>query len=302
VVSQTTVVDRLPNKHEIKHKLILDLLHGDFENEASVLREAEVLGMDLTQPRQVLVIGAGEYIFRKGRGSTEPSEEEMARRSQIVIGAVVDFFELPSDIICAYIGEGDVALLKASNRKNMERWAASDPVEPDATFNPSWANLEAVKRAASALLVYLRSVTHASLSIGIGRYHPGLRGLASSYEDAQAALKLGRRIIGANRVHCLDGLGTASFVGVSDEKTKVDLATFLLGPLEQEPDLIQTLHSFFEHDCSPSVTAAALNVHRNTLAYRLEKIASLIGLDPRKFEEAVQIRLALILRSFEQQA
>ncbi|MCY7322639.1 MAG: helix-turn-helix domain-containing protein, partial [Phormidesmis sp. CAN_BIN36] len=38
-------------------------------------------------------------------------------------------------------------------------------------------------------------------------------------------------------------------------------------------------------------------IHRNTLSYRLDKITSLTGLNPRQFDDAVQIRLALLLRS-----
>ena len=43
--------------------------------------------------------------------------------------------------------------------------------------------------------------------------------------------------------------------------------------------------------------ARALGIHRNTLSYRLDKIASLTGLDARRFDAAVQIRLALLLRA-----
>jgi carbohydrate diacid regulator len=299
VVSQTTVVDRLPNKHEIKNKLVHDLLHSDFDNESAVLREAQVLGMDLAPPRLVLLIGAGEYVFHGGRRPNGPSEAEIWQRAQVIIGGVVDFFELPSDTICAYIGDGDVAVLKASNPKNLGRWA-NGPDETDGSANPSWANLDATKRAANGLLVYLRNITRRSLSIGIGRHHPGLRGLASSYEDARAALSLGRRLVGNNRVHCLDSLGIAAFVGVRDEQTKVDLATHLLSPLDHEPDLLETVEEFFAHDCTPNATAKALCIHRNTLSYRLEKIASLSGLDPRRFEEAVQMRLALTLRALHE--
>jgi carbohydrate diacid regulator len=123
--------------------------------------------------------------------------------------------------------------------------------------------------------------------------------LTESYQDARAALSLGCRFHGQNRVHCLDQLGIAAFVGVSDERTKIDLAVYLLGPLDHEPDLMVTLLSFFEHDCCPSSTAADLTIHRNTLTYRLDKITSLTGLDPRRFDDAVQIRLALVLRSLQ---
>ncbi|HEU5088034.1 MAG TPA: helix-turn-helix domain-containing protein, partial [Roseiflexaceae bacterium] len=94
-------------------------------------------------------------------------------------------------------------------------------------------------------------------------------------------------------------LGMAAFVGISDEPTKVELATHLLSPLDPEPELLSTLQVFFAHNCCPSTAARELVIHRNTLAYRLQKIASLTGLDPRQFHDAVQIQLALLLRSFE---
>jgi len=56
------------------------------------------------------------------------------------------------------------------------------------------------------------------------------------------------------------------------------------GPLDRE------LHDLID--------AWALAIHHNTLTYRLQKIALLTGLDPRRFEEATQIYLALLLRSF----
>ena len=46
-------------------------------------------------------------------------------------------------------------------------------------------------------------------------------------------------------------------------------------------------------------TAYRLGIHRNTLNYRLDKVATLTGLDPHRFDDAVQIRLALELRSLE---
>ncbi|HEY9674790.1 MAG TPA: helix-turn-helix domain-containing protein, partial [Waterburya sp.] len=99
--------------------------------------------------------------------------------------------------------------------------------------------------------------------------------------------------------YCLDKLGIAAFVGISDESTKIELAKHLLSPLDQEPDLLETLDVFFLENCCPSTTAKHLSIHRNTLSYRLDKITSLTGLDPRQFDDAMQIRLALLLRSLQ---
>jgi carbohydrate diacid regulator len=301
VLGQTAMVARLPNQHLWKNKLIHDLLHGLATDESGVLREAQILGMDLRRPRAVVLIDASDYILAPGRSaSSDVSEAQVRRRSQLVIASVVSFFALPNDTICGYIGDGEVAVLKASSSHDLAAWMEHGD-EQEAP-NASWANLTALKRAGTALLARIRRDTNVSINIGIGRYHPGIRGLARSYEDARAALSLGRRFRGPNQVHCLDGLGVAAFVGIADERTKIDLATHLLSPLDHEPGLLETLTVFFEENCCPSSTAERLAIHRNTLSYRLDKAASLTGLDPRRFDDAVQIRLALLLRTFRGEA
>ncbi|MDP9365956.1 MAG: helix-turn-helix domain-containing protein [Chloroflexota bacterium] len=295
VVNQVAVVDRLPHQPELRNKFVYDLLHGAAGDRAALLRDARLLGLDLSPPRAVLLIDAADFV-RGGSGSpADVSPAERRRRAQLVVASVVGFFNLPDDTICAAGGDGEVAVLKASDSKNLEDWVDhEDDREPPGA---SWANLAALKRAGRALLARLRHDIGATVTIGIGRYHPGVRGLARSYEDARAALSLGRRLHGANHVHCLDGLGIAAFVGVADERTKIGLATHLLSPLDDDAALLATLDAFFGEDCCPSAAAARLGIHRNTLGYRLDKVASMTGLDPRRFDDAVRIRLALVLRS-----
>ncbi len=279
IISQMTL-EGLQGGSDLKNTLIHDLLRGHVSDEESIYRQARILGMDLTPPRAVLLIGAEAYL------------RDDAARADDIINSVVRFFHLPNDTICAYIGAGEVAVLKASDAKNLAPWAEDHKAS-------AWADLGALKRAAAALVERLTTDmgdTGAEVSIGIGRYHRGLPGLAHSYADAKAALSLGRRLGQENGVHCLDSVGIAAFIGVADERTKADLATFLLSPLDDEPELLRTLTCLFEHDCQPSAAAKALGVHRNTLSYRLEKIASLTGMDPKRFDDAVQIRLALVMR------
>ena len=301
MVSQTTTAERQPNQHELKNRFIHDLLHGLIDDEVEILREAKVLGMDFVPPRAVILIDAADYILAADEvAHREASDAQIRRRAQFVIGTVVNFFHLPNDTICAYIGDGEVAVLKASNTKNLVSWVPREQLAEQG--GSSWANLAALRRASGALLERLRQDTGAAVSMGVGRYHPGVTGLARSYQDARAALSLGLRFHGLNGVHCLDGLGIAAFVGISDERTKVDLATYLLSPLDHEPELLETLTVFFSNNCSTSATANTLSIHRNTLGYRLDKIMSLTGLDPRRFDDAVQIRLALLLRALQNSA
>ncbi|WP_181359094.1 PucR family transcriptional regulator [Streptomyces sporangiiformans] len=50
--------------------------------------------------------------------------------------------------------------------------------------------------------------------------------------------------------------------------------------LQPGPDLLVTLDAYYRHDMHRGATAAALNVHRRTLDYRLRRVRELTGIDP----------------------
>lgn len=292
-ISQSTGFDQ----QNFKNRIISDLLKHRIAGEEEAQQQANRLGIDFTPPRAVILVDATEYMHSLGETSAQ-GEYDRQQYSRSIIHSIVHFFNLPDDTICADLGGGEFAVLKASDTKNLSPWAGNGHSSSELKAS-SWMNLEALKRAGQALLAQLRQETGAALSIGIGRYHPGILGLARSYEDARAALRLGRQFNGPNQVYCLDHLGIAAFACVADERTKIELALHLLSPLDNEPELINTLRVFFTENCAFSMTAKRLCIHRNTLTYRLEKITSLTGLDPRRFDEAVQIRLALLLKEFQ---
>lgn len=55
----------------------------------------------------------------------------------------------------------------------------------------------------------------------------------------------------------------------------------------------QTLNSFFANDLNIQKTANDLYLHRNTLIYRLNKVIEETGYDPKKFNDAVILQVAL---------
>ncbi|NLN15688.1 MAG: hypothetical protein GX182_00005, partial [Firmicutes bacterium] len=70
--------------------------------------------------------------------------------------------------------------------------------------------------------------------------------------------------------------------------------------LESDGDrLLTTLDTYFKCDCDLKRTSANLFIHRNTLVYRLKKIRHLTGLEPRKFSDAMQLQMALMLKEFD---
>lgn len=75
---------------------------------------------------------------------------------------------------------------------------------------------------------------------------------------------------------------------------------FLKEPITKilnDTELAESLKSFFENNLNISETSRNTFVHRNTLVYRLDKIQKVTGLDARKFEDAISIRLYMWLKN-----
>ena len=80
-----------------------------------------------------------------------------------------------------------------------------------------------------------------------------------------------------------------------------DLAPFraLVAPLEEHDrsrgsDLVKTLRTYFAAGANASEAADRLFLHRNSMAYRLERVSKLTGLDLREPWAALALQLGLL--------
>jgi len=73
----------------------------------------------------------------------------------------------------------------------------------------------------------------------------------------------------------------------------------MLGPLLDREDgssaLLAALRAYLAHGCRPGPAATQLRIHRHTLAYRLDRITTLTGRDPRDGAHLVAYGVALEL-------
>jgi sugar diacid utilization regulator len=58
-------------------------------------------------------------------------------------------------------------------------------------------------------------------------------------------------------------------------------------------DLVGTLEAYLEQNCNMNATAAVIYAHRHTVAYRLERVKELTGLDPMLSEDRERLGLGL---------
>jgi carbohydrate diacid regulator len=67
-----------------------------------------------------------------------------------------------------------------------------------------------------------------------------------------------------------------------------------------DEDLLSTVECFFKNNLNVSKTSKYASLHRNTLIYRIEKIEKTLGLDIRNFEDALTLKILIVLKKLEQ--
>jgi hypothetical protein len=73
-----------------------------------------------------------------------------------------------------------------------------------------------------------------------------------------------------------------------------DTVAPLVGHDEQyRGDLLPTLEAYLANDCNMNATARAIYAHRHTVAYRLDRVRELTGLDPAATEDRERLGLGL---------
>jgi hypothetical protein len=113
----------------------------------------------------------------------------------------------------------------------------------------------------------------AGSTAGVSRVRAGLDDLAAQWHEARAAARVAAAVERFSPVAHWDELGPWRLVG---ELPGPDPA---VAPLLADPVLAGTAETFLDCAGSASRAAAALQVHRQTLYYRLARIAELTGLD-----------------------
>ncbi|MEX1019211.1 MAG: helix-turn-helix domain-containing protein [Litorilinea sp.] len=141
----------------------------------------------------------------------------------------------------------------------------------------------------------------AQLVIGIGRPAAGPAEWLHSRQQARESWRLGKEWKGAPVTYFGD-LGLYQLLtalGANPEAARFFRKT--LGRLISHDDnknaeLVETLEAFFACHGNLSQTANRLHIHRNTLTYRLERIATITQLDLDDADARFSLQLALKLR------
>lgn len=137
------------------------------------------------------------------------------------------------------------------------------------------------------------------ITAGVGRPVQGLTALRESFQEAERALTLSEQIWTESQVAFFGDLSLYELLlNVTDPLVLSTFCEHWLSPLmeyddKHHTDLLPTLGAYFANNGNMARTAHVLNIHRNTLVYRLGRITDIIQLDMDDPNVRLNLHLAL---------
>jgi DNA-binding PucR family transcriptional regulator len=136
-------------------------------------------------------------------------------------------------------------------------------------------------------------------TVGVSSFYGDVADLGRAIQEAELVLDVLRR----SDVPIAEDIGTGTYrllfrvLASHPEEVRSfyedTVAAIVRYDDQYRTDLVQTLEAYLEHNCNMNATAAAIYAHRHTVAYRLDRVKELSGLDPMQTEDRERLGLGL---------
>ncbi|TVY08834.1 helix-turn-helix domain-containing protein [Paenibacillus cremeus] len=245
---------------------LFDLINPNRFNSAELEAFAETIQIKCTVKRSILLVHIRELTMIK-------DAEQLSEKKSKLMSSISSI--LPSQGLATFCGDSRLLLcLPLLGDAGVSEKAFADKLK----------------------LLFEKSDYH--VCIGIGERLEGVEGYRDSYFQALQCISLHQKLLQGIGISHINDWGLVRLMDSIPNKIRQKFAdhydTFLMKlSAEQE----ETLEAFLESDLSVKEAADRLHLHRNTLLYRLDKLAEQMKLDPKKFNDAIIYKLLLICKS-----
>jgi carbohydrate diacid regulator len=232
-------------RERVLENLLRDMLNYDPDAHTDLTARAHDFGFDLTLPRQAIVV----EITRHGPespGSVQTSPLRLIR----------DVFHDSQDISCSISSTTYVVLRRYDEAHDSLTRADVDELAERMTDQHGWPT-----------------------RIGKGGPAQSIDAIASSYLEARSAIRIGVST-GRPSPYDIEELRVEQLVTAIPGRVKERVSEEVLGPLRTKGDWASTratVLAWVESGFVLVEAARSLNVHRNTLVYRLQRISTITG-------------------------
>ncbi|MCR5831327.1 MAG: helix-turn-helix domain-containing protein [Lachnospiraceae bacterium] len=162
-------------------------------------------------------------------------------------------------------------------------------------------NKDDLAETASMLVDMAGSEAMKDVRVAYGSVADDIKGVSKSYKEARMALDVGKIFYPLKRTMEYGNLGVGRLI----YQLPVGLCRLFVKeifgediPEEIDEEVLTTVNKFFENSLNVSETSRQLFIHRNTLIYRIEKLQKATGLDVRVFDDALTLKIALMVVNY----
>jgi sugar diacid utilization regulator/GAF domain-containing protein len=267
----------LETERRLRGDLLTEIVTGVVDDEENLLRRATLLGHDLRAPHALVLVDVQPSVPRSGsREASGPGQS-----------VTHDLYELVRELLwrdtpqwlIASRGSQALALL---------------PVLSEGLDQKALATARRLHAAAAQRWPTARA------SVVLSRVCHGVQEIASCCSEAQRFLELHRALGRRSGLILVERLGLYSILLQQRElgQELVVFATDRLGPLREHDvqhggNLVGCLRAYLAAGGELKATARELYLHRNSVRYKLRRIAEITGLDLHDPEVRFQLQLAL---------
>ena len=160
---------------------------------------------------------------------------------------------------------------------------------------------EDLEETAKMLVDMAGSEAASDVRVAYGTVKEDIKGISASYREARLALDVAGIFYPYRKTIEYTHLGVGRLI----YQLPVDLCRLFVKeifgddiPEEIDEETLTTVNKFFENNLNVSETSRQLFIHRNTLIYRIEKLQKATGLDVRVFDDALTLKIALMVVSY----
>lgn len=160
---------------------------------------------------------------------------------------------------------------------------------------------EDMEGLANMLIDIMNTELYLNVRVSYGTIVAELKDLSKSYKEAKMGLEVGKIFYQQRNIIAYDTLGIGRLI----YQLPVNLCRMFIQeifgddiPEDLDEETLMTVNKFFENNLNVSETSRQIYVHRNTLVYRIEKLRAATGLDIRVFDDALTLKIALMVTNY----
>lgn len=263
-----------------RNKYASDLLSfKEGSNESDIIQRGKALGYDMLLPRIIVLFDVSNILEIHPGSENEMSlqvKNETIRNELLV--KIKSILKLSEQDILVCLNNNKIVLFMS--------------IGADIEIN---RQKEEILKAAKLIIAYAQEQYNKYIYIGIGTYYDGIEGFKKSYTEAEDAITIGKQLKKRTNAFYYGDLiieHMLSYVPIPERER-------FISRINLDETLIETLKALLDNGLNVLKTAESMNIHRNTVTYRIRRIKELTNLHVLSMDCAFYFKIYLLLKELE---